>query len=77
MLRRSQVPSIATTARQAEGCPSQQVRLPRRRLAQAWRQAGVVLVLSLSDALLAVLVWLAAYSYSASGAGGTSFGGQP
>src|SRR5215218_7641276 len=61
MLRRSQVPSIGNTARQAEAFPSQHPRLPRRRLAQAWRQPGVVLVLLLSDVLLAVLVWLAAY----------------
>src|SRR5215216_7023808 len=61
MLRRSQVPSIGNTARQAEAFPSQHPRLPRRRLAQAWRQPGVVLVLLLSDALLAVLVWLAAF----------------
>ena len=61
MLRRSQVPSIGNTARQAEESPSQHPRLPRRRLVQAWRQPGVVLVLLLSDALLAVLVWLAAY----------------
>lgn len=61
MLRRSQVPSIATTARQAEEPPSQHVRLPRRRLAQAWRQPGVVLVCVLSDALLAVPVWLVAF----------------
>jgi Undecaprenyl-phosphate galactose phosphotransferase WbaP len=61
VLRRSQVPSIGNTAREAEEPLSQHVRLPRRRLAQAWRQPGVVLVLLLSDALLAVLVWLAAY----------------
>src|SRR5215210_2727076 len=61
VLRRSQVPSIGNTARQAEEPPSQHPRLPRRRLAQAWRQPGVVLVLLLSDALLAVLVWLAAF----------------
>jgi Undecaprenyl-phosphate galactose phosphotransferase WbaP len=60
-LRRSQVPSIGNTARQAEESPSQHPRLPRRRLAQAWRQPGVVLVLLLSDALVAVLVWLVAY----------------
>jgi Undecaprenyl-phosphate galactose phosphotransferase WbaP len=41
--------------------PSQHARLPRLRLAQAWRQPGVVLVCVLSDALLAVLVWLAAF----------------
>jgi Undecaprenyl-phosphate galactose phosphotransferase WbaP len=58
---RSQVPSIGNTARQVEEFPSQHPRLPRRRLAQAWRQPGVVLVLLLSDALLAVLVWLAAF----------------
>jgi Undecaprenyl-phosphate galactose phosphotransferase WbaP len=57
-LRRSQVPSIGDTARQAEESPSQ---LPRRRLTQAWRQPGVVLALLLSDALVAVLVWLVAY----------------
>jgi hypothetical protein len=61
MLRRSQVPSIGNTARQAVEPPTQQSRLPRRSLAQAWRQPGVVLVLLLSDALLAVLVWLAAF----------------
>src|ERR671917_209211 len=61
VLRRSQVPSIGNTARQAAEPPSQHARPPRRRLAQAWRQSGVVLVLLLSDALLAVLVWLAAY----------------
>src|SRR5215218_96055 len=61
VLRRSQVPSIGNTARQAEESPSQHARPPRRRLAQLWRQPGVVLVLLLSDALLAVLVWLAAY----------------
>jgi Undecaprenyl-phosphate galactose phosphotransferase WbaP len=61
VLRRSQVPSIATTARQAQEPPSQHVRLPRRRLAQAWRQPGVVLVCVLSDALLAVPVWLVAF----------------
>src|SRR5215203_5112641 len=61
VLRRSQVPSIGNTARQAEESPSQHARPPRRRLAQLWRQPGVVLVLLSSDALLAVLVWLAAY----------------
>jgi hypothetical protein len=61
VLRRSQVPSIGNTARQAEEPPSQHARPPRRRLAQVWRQPGVVLVLLLSDAFLAVLVWLAAY----------------
>jgi Undecaprenyl-phosphate galactose phosphotransferase WbaP len=60
-LRRSQVPSIGNTAGQVEESPSQHVRLPRRRLAQAWRQPGVVLALLLSDALVAVLVWLVAY----------------
>jgi Undecaprenyl-phosphate galactose phosphotransferase WbaP len=60
-LRRSQVPSIGDAARQAEEPPSQHVRLPRRRLAQAWRQPGVVLTLLLSDALLAAAVWLAAF----------------
>ena len=60
-MRRSQVPSIGNTARQAAEPPSQHVRPPRRRLAQAWRQPGVVLVLLLSDALLAALVWLAAF----------------
>ena len=60
-MRRSQVPSIGNTARQAAEPPSQHARPPRRRLAQAWRQSGVVLVSVLSDALLAVLVWLAAY----------------
>ena len=58
-MRRSQVPSIGNTARQAAEPPSQHARPPRRRLAQAWRQSGVVLVSVLSDALLAVLVWLA------------------
>src|SRR5215218_9570672 len=61
VLRRSQVPSIGDAARQAEEPPSQHVRLPRRRLAQAWRQPGVVLILLLSDVLVAVLVWLVAY----------------
>jgi Undecaprenyl-phosphate galactose phosphotransferase WbaP len=60
-LRRSQVPSIGNTAREVVESPSQHVRPPRRRLAQAWRQPGVVLVLLLSDALLAGLVWLAAF----------------
>jgi Undecaprenyl-phosphate galactose phosphotransferase WbaP len=60
-LRRSQVPSIGKTARRAEEHPSQHPRLPGRRLAQAWRQPGVVLVLLMSDALLAMLVWLAAF----------------
>jgi Undecaprenyl-phosphate galactose phosphotransferase WbaP len=60
-LRRSQVPSISNTARQAEEAPSRHARPPRRRLAQVWRQPLVVLALLLSDALLAVLVWLAAY----------------
>src|SRR5688572_6533821 len=61
MLRRSQVPSIDNTARKIEEPPSQHARLPKRRLARAWRQPVVVLLLLLSDALLAMLVWLAAY----------------
>jgi Undecaprenyl-phosphate galactose phosphotransferase WbaP len=60
-LRRSQVPSIGNTARQAEEPPSQHVRPPRRRLTQAWRQPGIVLALLLSDVLLAAAVWLAAF----------------
>src|SRR5918998_5397392 len=60
-LRRSQVPSIGNTARPAAEPPSQHARPPRRRLTQAWRQPGVVLVLLLSDALLAALAWLAAF----------------
>src|SRR5687768_16876762 len=61
MLRRSQVPSIDNTAQKIEELPSQHARLPKRRLARAWRQPVVVLLLLLSDALLAMLVWLAAY----------------
>ena len=61
MLRRSQVPSIGNTARKLEEPPSQHVWLPKRRLAQVWRQPGIVLTLLLSDVLLAVLVWLAAF----------------
>jgi hypothetical protein len=60
-MRRSQVPSIDGTARQVAEPPPQHARPPRRRLAHAWRQPGVVLVSVMSDALLAVLVWLAAY----------------
>src|SRR5215212_11714399 len=60
-LRRSQVPGIGATARQSAQPLPQHAQSPSRRLAQAWRQPGVVLVLSSSDALLAVLVWLAAY----------------
>ena len=58
MLRRSQIPSIGNTARKLEEPPSQHVWLPKRRLAQVWRQPGIVLTLLLSDVLLAVLVWL-------------------
>jgi Undecaprenyl-phosphate galactose phosphotransferase WbaP len=61
MLRRSQVPSIDNTAQKIEELPSRHARLPKRRLARAWRQPVVVLLLLLSDALLAMLVWLAAY----------------
>ena len=60
-LRKIQVSSIGNTARQSAEPPPQHARPPRRRLAQAWRQPGVVLVLIFSDALLAVLVWLAGY----------------
>jgi Undecaprenyl-phosphate galactose phosphotransferase WbaP len=60
-LRRSQVPSIGNTARKLEEPPSQHVWLPKRRLAQVWRQPGIVLTLLLSDVSLAVLVWLAAF----------------
>jgi Undecaprenyl-phosphate galactose phosphotransferase WbaP len=60
-VRRSQVPSIDGTARQPTEPPPQPPRPPRRRLAQAWRQPGVVLASVLSDASLAMLVWLAAY----------------
>jgi Undecaprenyl-phosphate galactose phosphotransferase WbaP len=60
-LRRSQVPSIGNTARQATEPPSQHARLPRRHLRQVWRQPGVILIAILSDALLAVPVWLAAF----------------
>ncbi len=41
--------------------PSRHARLPRRRLARAWRQPLVVLVSVTFDALLAALVWLAAF----------------
>ena len=61
MLRRSQIPSIGNTARKLEEPPSQHVWLPKRRLAQVWRQPGIVLTLLLSDVVLAVLVWLAAF----------------
>ena len=57
-MRGSQVPSTGNTAPRAQRPPA---RPPSRRLAQAWRQPRVVLVLVSSDALLAVLVWLAAY----------------
>jgi Undecaprenyl-phosphate galactose phosphotransferase WbaP len=60
-LRRSQVPGLGNTARKLEEPPPQHARLPKRRLARAWRQPVVVLLLLLPDALLAVLVWLAAY----------------
>ena len=60
-MRRSQVPSIDNTAQKIEELPSRHARLPKLSLSLAWRQPGVVLVLLLSDALLAVLVWLAAY----------------
>src|ERR671916_1306369 len=61
MLRRSQVPSLGNTARKVEESPSRHARPPKRRLVHAWRQPTVVLLLLLSDALLAVLLWLAAY----------------
>ena len=60
-MRRSQVPSIGNTAQQTEESSSRHARPPKRRLVQAWRQPTVVLLLFLSDAVLAVLVWLAAY----------------
>src|SRR5918995_5854463 len=60
--RRSQVSSIGNaTARRAAARPSRHAQPPSRRLTQAWRQPGVVLVLISSDALLAVLILLAAY----------------
>src|ERR671916_2283708 len=61
MLRRSQVPSLGNTARKVEESPSRHARPPKRRLVHAWRQPTVVLLLMLSDGLLAVLVWRAAY----------------
>src|SRR5829696_2401298 len=76
MLRRSQVPSIGNTARQAEEFASEHPRRPGRRLAQAWRQPGVVLVLLMSDALLAVLVWLAAYELQSIWGRWETFSGQ-
>jgi Undecaprenyl-phosphate galactose phosphotransferase WbaP len=75
-LRRSQVPSIGNTAWQVEASPSQHPRLPRRRLAQAWRQPGVVLALLLSDALLAAAVWLAAYELQSIWGRWETFSGQ-
>jgi Undecaprenyl-phosphate galactose phosphotransferase WbaP len=41
--------------------PSRHARLPRRRLARAWRQPLVVLISVTFDALLMVPVWLAAF----------------
>lgn len=57
----SQVPITGNSARRAERRPSRHAHPPGRRVTLAWRQAGVVLVLLSSDALLAALVWLAAY----------------
>lgn len=75
-MRRSQVPSIDNTARKIEVPPSQHARLPKRRLARAWRQPVVVLLLLLSDALLAVLVWLAAYEVQSFWGRWETFSGQ-